>query len=346
MQIEPIKQRKETALYVALGGLSLIFLSGGYYLEHEYHRYLLSHLATEIGIAWIVALILAMTIEHVSRKRDERIFREEKETIKRMFEEENEAIRRDVFKHVLGYRLPEGTFAELDNQILRAEFIRRDFKCSYKLEVLTVGPENTKFMKVHGTLTYEIVNRTPERKPYLFSTIVERAPVEELNSLVKFVSVNVKGCEERLALETEDEIRKAVDHEIRPNHLVIEKQISISGNTYASAVVRFEAVRVFEGGVSFLLHKLQTVGFSLKVEAPQDVEVSASAFLPEPLGEGVEHYPSSNTYHWVLKNPILPYQGVYVSWKSKAGAHPKLSAPAQRPNASDIQNAGEAETLA
>ncbi|MBC8030665.1 MAG: hypothetical protein H7Z16_11185 [Pyrinomonadaceae bacterium] len=296
------------------------------------HWELRSHLLTEIGVAGVVAIILAMTIEYVARKRDERRFREEKE-----------AIKNDVFEHVLGYRLPKGTFAELDNQILRASFIRRDFRCSYTLVPIKVG--TTKFMKIEATWTYEIVNRTPERQPYLFRTMVEKAPVEELDPLVKFTCVNVKGCQVPLTLDSADACKEEAKDNIRPNHWVIEKQISIVGATHASVVVSFEAVRVFEGGVSFLLHSLQTEGFSLKVTAPPEVEVSASPFLPESLGEGAEHQLSRNRYHWVLNNPILPYQGVYVTWKSKA-AEPRPSAAVGKMNAPGNQDEGKANTRA
>ena len=302
---DPATPEKESVLlYLLMGALALLFLAAGYYFKQEFHLEFVSHLLTEIGIAWLVAIILAFTVEYASRKRDERRFNAEKEGIKN-----------DVFQHVLGYRLPHGTFVELDNQILRAPFIREDATCFYRLIALT--QENEKFMKVEGTLTYTIVNRTPERQPFLFTTIIENAPIEKLNQFVKFTSVNVKGCEVPIALNTEDEINNEVNTVKRPNHKSIEKPISISGNGSASAVVKFESVKSFEGGFSFLLNKLQTVGFSLKVEAPPEVEVLADSYLREPLGEGSEHYPKNNTYHWVLKNPILPYQGVYVTWKSK-----------------------------
>src|SRR6185369_4361383 len=285
-----------------------------YCLEHQYGDNFLIHLLKEIGFALLVAVILAMTVEYVQKKRDEQRFRAERE-----------AIKKDVFEHVLGYRLPKGTFEQLDNQILGAKFIRRNFRCFYVLQDLKGTAE--KFMQVKATFTYEIVNRTPEKQSFLFLTVIENAPVESLNENVKFTSVRVTGCEPPIDLDTENKLTAAVKRNIRPNHKVIQEPISISPFGSASAVVNFDSVKAFEGGVSFLLHKLQTVGFFLRVDAPPDVEVSADAYFPGELRKGSEHHPGNNTYNWEFEHPILPYQGVYVTWKSKPSANSSPSPP-------------------
>jgi hypothetical protein len=322
---------KQIFIYGGWGLISVLFIIIGGLLEHDHA--LLSHIATEVGIAVLVAIILALTIEHQSKKREERRLEAERKRGKRRLEAERkkeeerlvaerEAIKKDVFEHVLGHRLPEGTFAEMDNQILNSSFIRRDFTASYTLSALGVGEgaKKTKFMKLEAKYSYRIVNQMREKKPYIFMTVIEQAPVEELNEYVKFTSVNVKGCEEPITLDTKEKIDNAVDRNKRPNHLTIEKGISIPPNESAWVNIKFQAVRAFEGGVSYLLHPLQTMVFNLKVEAPEDVAVSATAYLPEELAEGEEHVPNSNSYHWKLMRPILPYQGVYLTWKSKAAA--------------------------
>ena len=73
-------------------------------------------------------------------------------------------------------------------------------------------------------------------------------------------------------------------------------------------------------GVRFILTPLQALGLDLKVKACKDIEVLANAYLPETLTTGDGHLPEHNIYHWVLKRPMLPNQGVYLTWKSKAGA--------------------------
>ncbi|MGH8556421.1 MAG: hypothetical protein ACRESZ_02950 [Methylococcales bacterium] len=130
-----------------------------------------------------------------------------------------------------------------------------------------------------------------------------------------------------MKLDTEGEILAAVesktipDKKTIPNHFVITKDISIFGNSHASVIIRFQVVRAFEGGSSFILTPLQALGFDLKVEAPKEVDVLASAYVPETLTNGVEHLPDNGNYHWVLKKPLLPYQGVYLTWKSKPQTH-------------------------
>lgn len=324
------KSREELYKQILMYGvwllLSISLIVLGYYLEHEFHYRLRSHIVTEIGIAGLVAIILALTIEHQSRKSEEkraaaeREREKERQTAERERERERlaverSAIKKDVFEHVLGYRLPDGTFAEIDNQILNASFIRKDCTFSYQLEPMELKNKQ-RYMKLKAKLTYKIVNLTPEKKPYDFSTIVELAPIKELNDQVKFTSVNVKGCEKLFSLD-EDELKEATDDAKRPNHIMIEKKISILPEVPASATITFEAVRTLEGGHSFILHPLQTVGFDLKVGATKDIEVVATSYFREKLKEGDEHLPHINSYHWIMRSPILPYQGIYLTWKSK-----------------------------
>lgn len=308
------KRGSDFLLYMLVVVLGVLCSIWSYCLEHQYGDNFLIHLLKEIGFALLVAVVLARTVEHVQKKRDEQRFKAERE-----------AIKKDVFEHVLGYRLPKGTFEQLDNQILGAKFIRRNFRCSYVLQELKGTVE--KFMEVKATFTYEIVNRTPEKQSFLFLTVIENAPVESLNENVKFTSVRVTGCEPPIDLDTDKKLSDAVKRNIRPNHKVIQEPISIPAFGSASAVVNFDSVKAFEGGVSFLLHKLQTVGFYLRVEVPPDVEVSADAYFPGELREGSEHHPGNNTFNWVFDHPILPYQGVYVTWKSKPRANSLTSQP-------------------
>jgi hypothetical protein len=295
------KQRKETGMYVLWVALSLLFISAGYFFEHEWEWKLRSHILTEIGIAGVVAFILALTIEYVSRKRDERRFREEKE-----------AIKNDVFEHVLGYRLPEGIFAELDEQILNASFIRKDFTITYKLSAL----DDHRFIKINGQISYKIFNVTPGRKDFEFVTGIEKAPIRDLDKLVKYTVVKIKGSGLDIDLQTKEDINKAVDYKT-PNHLHIRQKITIKGNEHASATIRFEVVRALQGGSEFFLTPILALGFELFVQAWEGIEVSAASYLPEELTEGDQHLKKQNSYHWLLQRPMLPYQGVYVSWKSK-----------------------------
>ena len=309
------RERKETSWYLLWGTLSLLLLVLGYGAEHEYHWELRSHILNELGVAGFVAIILAVTIEYVSKKRDERRFKEEKD-----------AIKNDVFEHVLGYRLPEGTFASLDDQILNASFFRKDFAVRYELSPL----ENPAFIKIDGQISYKVLNLTPEPKDFYFRTGTEKAPVAELDHLVKFTVVRVRDSagNDLLDLDSVDKIKTAQDESI-PNHLHIRQTITINGNDRVSATIRFEAVRALQGGSAFLLTPNVALGFQLFVQAWDGIEVSATSYLPETLKKGDQHLKGQNSYHWVLERPMLPYQGVYLSWTSRATTPPADQAPPQ-----------------
>ena len=299
---QSFKARKEIGGYLLFFLLSLLALIAGHYAEHELHWKLRSHIVNEIGIAILVAIILAVTIEYVSRKRDERRFREEKAEIKK-----------DVFEHVLGYRLPEGTFPVLDDQILNASFFRKDFAIRYELFAL----EDPRFIKIHGQISYKVLNLTPNPKDYPFRTGIEKAPVAELDDMVKFTVVRVrdKGGD-LLDLDSEEKLKKAQDESI-PNHLHIKRTITIKENDQVSVTIRYHSVRALQGGSAFLLTPNVALGFQLFVQAWDGIEVSATAYLAETLKKGDQHLKQQNSYHWILQRPMLPYQGVYLSWRLK-----------------------------
>ena len=305
------KARNEIGMYALWGTSSLLLIIVGYWVEHELHWKLRSHILTEIGIAGIVAIILAATIEYVSRKRDERRFKEEKD-----------AIKNDVFEHVLGYRLPEGTFAELDEQILNASFIRKNFTVTYKLSPL----DDPRFIKINGQISYKVLNLTPGPKDFEFRTGIEKAPIAELDDLVKFTVVKVRGTGVDVDLQTQEEIKKAIDYKT-PNHLYIRKKLTICGKEHISATIRFEVVRALQGGSEYFLTPILSLGFELFVQAWEEIEVSAAAYLPENLAEGDQHLKRQDSYHWILQRPMLPYQGVYVNWKSKPKVAPPPAVP-------------------
>jgi hypothetical protein len=297
-------------LLVGLVLASLFLITLGSLLEHHWRQKFWAHISNEIGIAFLVAFILAVTIERVLKKRDDARFSREKE-----------AIKRDVFEHVLGYRLRPGTFKELDNQILNARFIREDFEVTYTLSPLSKEQE---FVLIEGEISYKVVNMTPERQLFEFRTSIEEAPVERLKPFVKFIAVTIireaSPPDPSENWVTPEAIKAGQDKNPPPNHLVIKKQIAIQGDRHVSVTSRFNIVRALHGGSSFILTPLQALGLDLKVKARKAVEVLATAYLPETLSTGDGHLPEHNIYHWVLKRPMLPNQGVYLTWKSKAGA--------------------------
>jgi|ERR1041384_3700192 hypothetical protein len=311
------RARKETGMYLLWGTLSLFSLVAGYYVEHQLNSHLGSHILNEIGIAGFVAMILAATIEYVSRKRDERRFKEEKE-----------AIKSDVFEHVLGYKLPEGTFAELNEQILNASFIRKDFKVKYILSPLN---DDDRFIKIQGQISYKVFNVTAGQKEFNFRTGIEKAPIVDFDNQVKFKVVKIRS-DGRDLLDLQDEKTiKAAQDENTPRHLYIRKRFPIKGNQHVSTTIKFEVVRAREGGSEFFLTPLLALGFELFVDAWDGLEVSATAYLPEDLTDGDQHLKKQNSYHWVLERPILPFQGVYVSWKSKSTPPAQDTAPPSSP---------------
>jgi len=298
-------------IYGALAVLSIALLGVGYWL-HQAHRdqadpdptrSFAEHFADELGIAGIVALILALTIESLSHRE-----------FRKLAQEERDSIKRDVFHYVYGHWIPEEVRTEIDAQILKSLFIKRNLTLTHEINPYHPNP---KYVILTTHITYELYNLTGKTQTYHLLTFSEAAPEPGLQEEARYLSIRVDDCEHPFALEGDQLVASQNNNKIG-GHLCVEKDIGILHDRPARFALSMKTLKSLEDGYDIFLCSDPTCGFDLKVNVQSlDLEVSAHAFHPETMAVALEHNPTIKRHHWSIKRPLLIHQGAYVYWRPK-----------------------------
>jgi hypothetical protein len=153
---------KWTIIYSLLLAVSIGFLVGGYFVEN---RPLLAHLLNELGIAGVVAFILALTIERLSAEELRRRAERERKTLRQEFDRQTEAIKQDVFHQIYGRMLPPELRDELDD-VLRSEFIRSELYLEFELTVEKDSQTSEEYVKSKCKTRSKIENITGQKESF------------------------------------------------------------------------------------------------------------------------------------------------------------------------------------
>ncbi len=329
---------RKAFIFSTLFVVSLLFLAGGYYAQERQEPGLLVHFLDELGIAGLVAGVLALTIERISQ-----------EEFKRLALKERNLVKRDVFHYVYGHPIPRELVAEIQNQLLQGRFERRNFVLSHTIQPYLADP---RFVRVSTMITYELHNLSPDRQPYHFRTVFEDAPEPSVAAECKFLALRVSGADRLIDYKGDGLLRAQGRGEIA-GHITLDEDIELEGEGSAQFTIHTQTVKYRDYGYDFFLCTLPTQGFDMKVSLHNvDLEMSAHAFHPEGLSTGQEHQPSLNRYHWRLKRPVLIYQGACLLWKAPrpgaarrpvpdAGARP---GPTEPTGPADETDAGSVRT--
>jgi hypothetical protein len=319
----------KVVIYGGLALLSIGLLAVGFWI-HQAHNgetdphpitAVAEHFANELGIAGIVACILAITIESLSHREFLTLAQEERSAIKKEFEklaqQERNAIKQDVFHYVYGHSIPEEITTEIELQLLKNLFVKRNLVLVHTIEPF---PANPKYVVLTTHITYELQNLTDQTQTYHLLSFSEDAPEPALQAEARFLSIKVDDCETPFIIEG-DELVSSQDKNKIGGHLCVEKDIRVRPDRPARFAFSVRTLKSLDDGYDIFLCSDPTCGFDIKVHVYHlDLEVSAHAFHPETLSPALEHRPALNRHHWTIKRPVLIHQGAYVYWRPKRTA--------------------------
>lgn len=306
---------RTVVIYGALLLLSVGAVVAGFYLEHQ--NKLAAHILTEFGIAGFIGFVLAITIERLSA-----------EEFRKSAEEHVNEIKKNVFHYVYGHSIPEEITQEIDEQILRAVFVRREAHISYTLDHVRRGDAPAGYVLVNVVMHYVAENITKVTQNLPVAVIIEKAPDPVLNGDVKIISVKVEGggCGEPFeyeeadlrALQTEDDIE-----------ITFKKEVPVAPGKGTRVVINTQTVKYLNGGSDTGFVTNHVCGLDMIVQAPADICVFAIPLTSGKFDDGWSHKPQAGHYHWQLKRPLLTYQGFLLYWtpKSMTKAGAGLGAP-------------------
>jgi hypothetical protein len=285
---------------------------------------LLVHLLSELGIAGLVAVLLAVTFERLSaeefRKLGEDQLSVSAERFKEMAEEERGHVKTDVFHYVLGYAIPKEITDEIDTQILKAWFLRRHFELRLRIRPVQDSETGHRYMRLTGRYRYELENLTAEPKEYAFVPNLQRACASRaLGPEVRFTGVRIEGCENALAWGEDELESRRIEHpthvrvRIEPGELPI-----IPPKSSRSTVVdiRYESIAQFDCGQYYMIFSHHTTDVQVIVDAV-DAGVLVFGHTTSQHGLNETHWSdaANHLYHWETRRPFLASQGIYLTWR-------------------------------
>jgi hypothetical protein len=320
------KKDNPVIIYSVLLLASVAFMIIGYLLDHFWSLSLFAQLATEMGIALTIGVILALTIERLSAIE-----------FRRLAQEERDALKRNVFYYVYGRALPEAIRDEIDAQILKSNFLRSGLLLKFLLSTVEDPNTGETFIQSKCLVRYNVVNITNQPQVFPIRSSSHKSPIASLADRTKFLHFRAAGVESPIDLDEEalSSMRSVgeTDISLRP-----EITVPIPARREASVALEYQAIRTLSGGHILFALSTHACDLELLVQVPgREVTVLAAANAHNnPLMPTDAHEPSSGYYNWKIGRPLLPYQSIYVTWTPNSAAN---SPPPPTANGTDDSEA-------
>lgn len=318
MAAEKSVKNSKKKYYLLTGLLSLVFLIVGFVLKrpsnslgeliHQNQLWeLYSHISNEIGVAGLIAVVLALTIEKLTFADFEYLLKKQ-----------TKAIKENVFNYIMEHSVPHEITREIESQILKAHFVRRGLTIKYTIEPVNEGPAYKDYVKVVLKLTYIIENLTSEEKQFEIKHTVEQSPEPRLGHHVKFISLDVVGCTKPVSKSLTQ--LPNFQKEVGPDLILCVPGIQVHpGKQKTTTVtVQSQTIKHLKRGADYHIVRYHTCDIDLQVHVCDlELEVEAGTVPNNCMKEGDEADYVNGLYHWKSTLPLLAGQNVHVTWVPK-----------------------------
>jgi len=303
-------------IYLVLPLLSVVLIVAGYALEHAdghtgvaYYfgngKELFAHTITEVGIAGFIAFLLAATVERLSSHE-----------ILTLTHEHGRQVSQDVFKYVFGYDVSPEIRRVIYEDILQIPLLRKNSAVKVTLDILPLSAPSNRCVRVKREYSYAVQNLTSKTRQHTIYLPPGKLKIADPTSESKHLSVIVTGSGNDIRL-TEEELKRRQDERGLGEPIPID--IQIKNDEPAKVTIETQWERFLEGGHMHFIVNTHTIGLDLFVEVPKnDLVVGAECFESNVLMDMSEGLEPGN-YHWRMDKPLLPYQGLYVTWAKRDG---------------------------
>ncbi len=304
--------------YILLLAISVGLLIGGYFVPRESFW---SHLLNELGVAGIVAFVLALTIERLSADEFKRRAESERSLLRQEFrdlaKEERAAIKKDVFYQAYGRMIPQEIRDELDHHVLQADFIRSDLYLQFELTVEQDPKSSEEYVKSKCLTRSQIRNLSGKPRPFPIEHSIDSSPSEALRDEVKYLEFQSSGSETEFSLSESDlkNITRSDGGQVLLDSSKA-RQVIVLPDRPTLLKIQYQGIRILAGGGIYFSFTSHTCDLELTVHVRnRDLEVFAEAYSPHPLAETERHDPSNGYYNWTIRKPLLSYQAIRVTWR-------------------------------
>lgn len=314
---------KKVVFYGVAALCSVVLLSTGFGLQylsdsqgepvHEKEMWaLFAHISNEAGVAFLIAIVLAFTIERLTFEE----FRE-------MLASQAKEIKENVYNYLMEHSVPSEISDEIKTQILQKIFVRRGLTISYTIEPVDDKGTHPDYVKVSMTLTYKVENLTSSVGSFHVMHTVERSPEPSLDKEVKFVSLEVSGGVNHVMRKGKS-LRRLQKENDRDLVLSLKNVLIHPGEQMATVTVKSETIKHLKGGVDYHVVRHHTCDIDVRVLTKKlDLGVWAGSVSDIKMKKQEDAEPEDGMFHWKAEHPLLAGQNVCVTWMPKEADAPK-----------------------
>jgi hypothetical protein len=265
---------------------------------HETRAAIIDAFLAEIGIALVVAGVLAATVDIYMR------FRSELEHARQQAE-----ISESIFRHLFGFGLNQSIVDELTETIFASKLRRDELALDY--EFWDAGEDA---VGIRLTVNYVVVNSSKGKARYLVAHYFENTV--SITGPDGFTSLRVDGAGHALHFEQPELAQLTKRAGIR--RVLVGPEIDVPANQSVRVRYCYETVRRMSDSEVWIT-TLPASDLRLTV-ALLDEKVATLSFVPDASHrnepELVSDAPEtrSRLLHWRITNGLLPYQGVVLYW--------------------------------
>jgi hypothetical protein len=281
-----------------------------------YYTVVAAHVLIELGVACVIAIILALTID--KRLKDE---------VRAQFEQNQRAIQENVFRHVYGFSLPKDVVLEIESQLLRHRFIRTHLTVKYELADYPAVPGH---VLVTTTLDYEVQNTSRNAEDYPITWFSD-APADPAHAAACALLRFEFWCEGRKEEKSQAALMGEARRDQVEGHYVWEKTFSIPPEKSARVIRRMCSLkrRDYDHDVFVTDNPTSKMVFEVDVDPALGLDVQAYTFHPKQFCAHPGHSPDQGQYRWTVEAPVLCFQGGFVTWRVRPAPPPHPPAAAQ-----------------
>jgi hypothetical protein len=312
---------------VLVGLLGLCFIALSVYLSHQSTQVkqieILSYLTIkplfikgmslffkEVGFAFVVAVIVNMSIEAFNRRRHEK---EREEIINEINSahglnqrEQIRAINQKMFQTLFERNIPKRVFREIEAQLLKADFIRMKSRWQFRIE-----KHSDDFVKLYVSHTFFVRNITPHAHPLPF--ILGFDVVKGLENLYVVHKIKIGS---NVKTGNQIVIRK---NERTNSHAwwEVEHSDMVSSGATIPCEIEYERASPLHGK-EVVCSLLPTHGMTVQVIDPyRKFALRGMSLHPRPEKD-LSTIADDGISAWAIDGTLFPGQGFLFDWTPRA----------------------------
>lgn len=271
------------------------------------HKSVVFLMIGHLGMAFVIAGILGLTIEQFTRVRHD-IHRDDLvDALNTNRLETIEDLQRHVLKAVYQRTLPDALIDAAEEAIFKSSFLRRDWQVTYELKKIPAELGLPNSMSLRTTLIYKLQNVTKTQKKLVIPTVIDMSSSHFLADRCGIKGVQVDDHEYSLK-----EINELVQTTNGNSTCTFEIEKSLGPGEIISVRFEYEQLNPQEAS-EFLSTRYPGTEVEITAIVPNgDFELGLVSLHQE---EPVEVMKSAHHRRWRLGPALFPGQGWALIWK-------------------------------